>query len=59
VAEAAQQPNRERSSIGICRRHAPPTQTTDQKSATPLYPSWVTMSADDWCGEHAHVNAGS
>lgn len=55
TAEAAGgEPSRERSILGQCRRHAPPTLLADLPDHARHYPSWATTKRDDWCGEHMH-----
>jgi hypothetical protein len=49
------EPNRERSIFGQCRRHAPPPFITDLPDHGRHYPAWATTKRDDWCGEHQHI----
>ncbi len=55
TAEAAGgEPSRERSILGQCRRHAPPSMVFEVPDHARHYPGWVTTKRDDWCGEHTH-----
>jgi hypothetical protein len=49
------EPHRERSILGQCRRYAPPAQVADLPDHGRHYPSWPTTKRDDWCGEHQHI----
>lgn len=49
------EPSRERSLLGQCRRHAPPALVADQSDHVRHSPAWVSVKRDDWCGEHQHV----
>jgi hypothetical protein len=49
---AGAQPSRERSILGQCRRHAPPTMVFDLPDHGKRYPGWSTTKRDDWCGDH-------
>ena len=56
TAEATgNEPSRERSILGQCRRHAPTPLVGDMPDHSRRYPAWVTTKRDDWCGEHQHV----
>jgi len=52
---AGKEPNRERSLLGQCRRHAPPAMVFDQPDHVRHYPAWVSTKREDWCGEHSHL----
>ncbi len=56
TAEATgNEPSRDRSILGHCRRRAPPVTFADLPDHARRYPAWVTTKRDDWCGEHEHV----
>jgi hypothetical protein len=54
VEGTGNEPSRERSIMGQCRRHAPPPSILDLPDHGKRYPGWATTKRDDWCGDHAH-----
>ena len=55
TAEAAGgEASRQKSILGQCRRHAPPTLVIDLPDHGKRYPAWSITKRDDWCGEHQH-----
>jgi hypothetical protein len=52
------EPSRQRSFFGQCRRHAPLPGTVDLPDHGRHYPAWATTKRDDWCGEHEHTQQG-
>jgi hypothetical protein len=55
VAEGGDEPTRQYSIYGHCRRHAPPSFAADLPDHKPHYPTWCVTKRDDWCGEHVHM----
>ena len=49
------EPSRERSILGQCRRRAPSPLVADLPDHGRHYPAWATTKRDDWCGEHEHI----
>ena len=49
------EPSRERSILGQCRRRAQTPLITDLPDHGRHYPAWPTTKRDDWCGEHGHT----
>jgi len=52
---AGNEPSRQHSVFGQCRRYAPPAHLADAPDHGRHYPSWATSKRDDWCNEHTHT----